>query len=124
MGVVTYQLFSPSGDDGDTVIEVTSGARSHPEEFGRPGGTGILSANSVATYVRPLRSLAIWLGDEGYLGLDPFRRSRSRTALNPLLPREEAPTNTPRSRTSECSSGAAPAPRRSICATERSSRSS
>lgn len=43
-------------------------------------------------YVRPLRSLAIWLVDEGILGLDPFRRSHSRAALNPLLPSEETPT--------------------------------
>jgi integrase len=51
-----------------------------------------LSANSVNAYVRPLRSLAIWLVDEGLLALDPFRRSRRRAALNPLLPSEETPT--------------------------------
>jgi integrase/recombinase XerD len=39
-----------------------------------------------------LRSLAIWLVDEGLLALNPFRRSRRRAALNPLLPSEETPT--------------------------------
>jgi integrase len=51
-----------------------------------------LSANSVNAYVRPLRSLAIWLVDEGILSVNPFRRSRRRAALNPLLPSEETPT--------------------------------
>jgi integrase len=51
-----------------------------------------LSANSVNAYVRPLRSLVIWLVDEGLLACDPFRRSRRRAALNPLLPSEETPT--------------------------------
>jgi integrase/recombinase XerD len=51
-----------------------------------------LSANSVNAYVRPLRSLAIWLVDEGLLGVNPFRRSRRRASLNPLLPSEETPT--------------------------------
>ena len=51
-----------------------------------------LSANSVNAYMRPLRSLAIWLVDEGLLGVNPFRRSRRRAALNPLLPSEETPT--------------------------------
>lgn len=51
-----------------------------------------LSANTVNTYVRPLRSLAIWLVDEGLLGSNPFRRSRRRAALNPLLPSEDTPT--------------------------------
>jgi integrase len=36
--------------------------------------------------------MAIWLVDEGLLGLNPFRRSRRRAALNPLLPSEETPT--------------------------------
>ncbi len=49
-------------------------------------------ANSVNAYVRPVRSLAIWLVDEGLLGVNPFRRSRRRAALNPLLPSEETPT--------------------------------
>jgi site-specific recombinase XerD len=52
----------------------------------------LLSANSVNAYVRPLRSLAIWLVDEGILPINPFRRSRRRAALNPLLPSEETPT--------------------------------
>src|SRR5664279_5371320 len=51
-----------------------------------------LSANSINAYVRPLRSLVIWLVDEGLLACDPFRRSRRRAALNPLLPSEETPT--------------------------------
>jgi integrase len=51
-----------------------------------------LSANSVNAYVRPIRSLAIWLVDEGLLAANPFRRSRRRAALNPLLPSEETPT--------------------------------
>ncbi len=51
-----------------------------------------LSANSVNAYVRPLRSLAIWLVDEGILAVNPFRRSRRRAQLNPLLPSEETPT--------------------------------
>ena len=50
-----------------------------------------LSANSVNAYVRPIRSLCIWLVDEGVLALNPFRRSRRRAALNPLLPSEETP---------------------------------
>ena len=39
-----------------------------------------------------MRSLAIWLVDEGILSVNPFRRSRRRAALNPLLPSEETPT--------------------------------
>ena len=46
----------------------------------------------VNAYVRPIRSLAIWLVDEGLLAANPFRRSRRRAALNPLLPSEETPT--------------------------------
>jgi integrase len=42
--------------------------------------------------MRPLRSLAIWLVDEGLLAVNPFRRSRRRASLNPLLPSEETPT--------------------------------
>jgi integrase/recombinase XerD len=42
--------------------------------------------------VRPLRSLAIWLVDDGLLAGNPFRRSRRRASLNPLLPSEETPT--------------------------------
>jgi len=56
------------------------------------GPVQTLSANSVNAYMRPLRSLAIWLVDEGLLGVNPFRRSRRRAALNPLLPSEETPT--------------------------------
>jgi integrase len=69
--------------------------RGGPDALGRslrhaPAET--LSANSVNAYVRPLRSLVIWLVDEGLLSCDPFRRSRRRAALNPLLPSEETPT--------------------------------
>ena len=56
------------------------------------GPVQTLSANTVHAYVRPLRSLCIWLVDEGALALNPFRRSRRRAALNPLLPSEETPT--------------------------------
>jgi integrase/recombinase XerD len=56
------------------------------------GPVQTLSANSVNAYMRPLRSLAIWLVDEGLLTVNPFRRSRRRASLNPLLPAEETPT--------------------------------
>ncbi len=42
--------------------------------------------------MRPLRSLAIWLVEEGPIKANPFARSRRRTALNPLLPSEDTPT--------------------------------
>ncbi|MFI5259305.1 MAG: tyrosine-type recombinase/integrase, partial [Candidatus Limnocylindrales bacterium] len=69
--------------------------RGSPHALGRAlaaGPTQTLSANSVNAYVRPIRSLAIWLVDEGILPVNPFRRSRRRAALNPLLPSEETPT--------------------------------
>ena len=69
--------------------------RGAPDAFGRSLAAGrvqTLSANSVNAYVRPIRSLAIWLVDEGLLAGNPFRRSRRRAALNPLLPSEETPT--------------------------------
>jgi integrase len=50
-----------------------------------------LSANTVNAYVRPLRSFAIWLVDEGVIGMDPFRRAR-RAGSSGLLPSEETPT--------------------------------
>jgi len=56
------------------------------------GRVETLSANSVNAYVRPVRSLVIWLVDEGILGANPFRRFRRRAALDPLLPSEETPT--------------------------------
>jgi integrase/recombinase XerD len=69
--------------------------RGAPDALGRSLAAGpvqTLSANSVNAYVRPLRSLAIWLVDEGILAVNPFRRSRRRASLNPLLPSEETPT--------------------------------
>ena len=56
------------------------------------GATGTLSANSVNAYVRPIRSLVIWLVDEGILASNPFRRFRRRASLDPLLPHEDTPT--------------------------------
>ena len=56
----------------------------------KPDGPS-LSANTVNSYVRPLRSLAGWLADEGLLSVDPFRRARRWAARNPLLPTEETP---------------------------------
>src|ERR1035437_3282044 len=75
--------------------KVTGVWRGSPDAIGRSlraGSTETLSANSVNAYVRPLRSLAIWLVDDGLLGVNPFRRSRRRASLNPLLPSEETPT--------------------------------
>jgi integrase/recombinase XerD len=69
--------------------------RGAPDALGRSLASGpvqTLSANSVNAYVRPIRSLAIWLVDEGIISVNPFRRSRRRAALNPLLPSEETPT--------------------------------
>lgn len=62
------------------------------ERTKRLGHEETLSANTVNTYMRPLRSFAIWLVDEGALEGNPFRRSRRRASLNPLLPSEETPT--------------------------------
>jgi integrase len=56
------------------------------------GSPGTLSANTVNAYLRPIRSLCIWLVDEDVLSRNPFRRTRRRAALNPLLPSEETPT--------------------------------
>jgi hypothetical protein len=67
----------------------TRGSDRRARPFVRPA---FRAANSVNAYVRPLRSLVIWLIDEGLLTSDPFRRSRRRAALNPLLPSEETPT--------------------------------
>lgn len=57
----------------------------------RPGAPK-LSANTVSSYVRPLRALAGWLTDEGILAVDPFRRARRLSKRNPLLPSEDTPT--------------------------------
>jgi integrase/recombinase XerD len=69
--------------------------RGAPDALARTVASGpvqTLSANSVNAYVRPIRSLSIYLVDEGLLSVNPFRRSRRRAALNPLLPSEETPT--------------------------------
>jgi integrase len=88
-----------------TLVDYVTDLRSRPKVSGVWRGTpdalarslqcgpvATLSANSVNAYVRPIRSLAIWLVDEGVISLNPFRRSRRRAALNPLLPSEETPT--------------------------------
>jgi|BarGraNGADG00212_2_1021979.scaffolds.fasta_scaffold10815_3 integrase/recombinase XerD len=88
-----------------TLVDYVTDLRSRPKVSGvwrgspdargqslRRGPAETLSLNSVNAYVRPIRSLAIWLVDEGILGVNPFRRSRRRAALNPLLPAEETPT--------------------------------
>ncbi len=82
-------------EDLRTRPKVSGVWRGSPDALGRSlqaGPVQTLSANSVNAYVRPLRSLAIWLVDEGILSLNPFRRSRRRAALNPLLPSEDTPT--------------------------------
>jgi integrase len=88
-----------------TLVDYVTDLRSRPKVAGvwrgaagalgrslAAGPVHTLSANSVNAYVRPIRSLAIWLVDEGILSVNPFRRSRRRAALNPLLPSEETPT--------------------------------
>jgi len=55
------------------------------------GPTATLSANSVNAYMRPIRSLCLWLVEEGMLTENPFFRSHHRAGLNPLLPKEETP---------------------------------
>jgi len=91
--------------DFATLVEFVDDLRSRPKVTGvwrgdpravaasiAGGSTDTLSANSVNTYVRPLRSLVIWLLEEGVLHSNPFARSRRRRALNPLLPSEDTPT--------------------------------
>ena len=75
--------------------KVTGVWRGDPDALGRSlrqAPVQTLSLNSINAYLRPIRSLAVWLVDEGLLRVDPFRRSRRRAALNPLLPTEETPT--------------------------------
>jgi integrase len=87
-----------------TLIAYVNDLRSRPKVTGvwrgTPGaaarainrGNGpTLSANTVNAYVRPLRSFAMWLVDEGNLAADPFRRGR-RAGRSGLLPTEETPT--------------------------------
>jgi integrase/recombinase XerD len=91
--------------DFTTLVDYVTDLRTRPKVRGvwrggpdalerslRAGPAVTLSANSINAYMRPLRSLAIWLVDEGVLRVNPFRRSRRRAALNPLLPAEETPT--------------------------------
>jgi integrase/recombinase XerD len=91
--------------DFATLVDYVSDLRARPKVRGvwrgapdalarslAAGPPATLSANSVNAYVRPIRSLAIWLVDEGLLSVNPFRRSRRRASLNPLLPSEETPT--------------------------------
>ena len=71
-----------------------SGWRGAPDARARSlarGAMVTLSANSVNAYVRPLRSLCLWLLDEGCLAVNPFRRTHRRAGLHPLLPSEETP---------------------------------
>ncbi|MBA3688182.1 MAG: tyrosine-type recombinase/integrase [Chloroflexi bacterium] len=82
-------------DDLRVRPKVTGVWRGAPDALTRAparGSASTLSVNTVNAYVRPIRSLAIWLADEGILAVNPFRRSRRRAALNPLLPSEEIPT--------------------------------
>lgn len=75
--------------------KITGVWRGSPDAFTQSTSRGLtqtLSSNSVNAYMRPLRSLAIWLVEEGLLESNPFARSRRRSALNPLLPSEDTPT--------------------------------
>ena len=75
--------------------KITGVGRGHPDARAMvlaAGSTETLSANTVNAYMRPLRSLAIWLADEGLIERNPFRQAHRRAAGNPLLPSEETPT--------------------------------
>jgi hypothetical protein len=74
--------------DFATLVDYVSDLRARPKVRGvwrgapdalarslAAGPPATLSANSVNAYVRPIRSLAIWLVDEGLLSVNPFRRS-------------------------------------------------
>jgi site-specific recombinase XerD len=74
------------------IAGVWRGAADAPQRSAALGRGETLSANTVNSYVRPIRSFSIWLVDEGLLASNPFRRSRRRAALNPLLPSEDTPT--------------------------------
>ena len=74
------------------IAGVWRGAADAPQRSAALGRGETLSANTVNSYVRPIRSFTIWLVDEGLLASNPFRRSRRRAALNPLLPSEDTPT--------------------------------
>ncbi len=74
--------------------KVTGVWRGSPDALARSlaaGSVATLSANSINAYLRPIRGLSIWLVDEGLLAANPFRRSRRRASLNPLLPSEVTP---------------------------------
>jgi integrase len=62
-----------------------------PAALTRPGAPR-LSANTVNSYVRPLRAFAGWLTDEGLLPIDPVRRARRGSNRGALLPSEDTPT--------------------------------
>jgi integrase len=79
--------------------KVTGLWRGAPDAGARALAMGLpvtLSANSVNAYMRPIRSLCLWLIEEGILSVNPFRRAHARAGHHPLLPSEETP---PRSAT-------------------------
>jgi integrase len=74
--------------------KVTGVWRGRPDALARTlaaGSRATLSGNTVNAYMRPLRSLVLWLCDEGRLVANPFRGAARRRHHNPLLPREETP---------------------------------
>ena len=67
--------------------------RGAPDALGRSlrhASVQTLSLNSINAYLRPLRSLVIWLVDEGLLSCDPFRRSRRSSGRSPAQPASRA----------------------------------
>ena len=67
------------------------------------GPVQTLSANSVNAYVRPIRSLAIWLVDEGILAVNPFRRSTTTGRAQPPATIRRDPDQERDTRGSACS---------------------
>lgn len=74
------------------VYGVWKGAPDALERTLARGPVRTLSANSINAYVRPLRSLALWLVDEGRLTRNPFRMARRHGVGRSLLPFEDTPT--------------------------------